>query len=257
MSHSSQKTPAELLSTPIQFVKGVGPDRAELLQRLELKTARDVLYFFPRSYEDTSELRSIAMLEEDQPVSVCGTGEEVDLRNTGPGRSMLGVLIREGNLFLRAVYFNQPFMRQKFFQGARVLLSGTPKMRGFRWEMTHPKVAAMGQEETPPPGRILPIYSLTEGVSQPQMRKIVQGVVENYGQLVDEVLPDDFLDDHRLWPIRAALPQIHIPSNPESLVQARRRFVYQELLILQLALAYRRLKRELACDVLRRYRSRH
>lgn len=243
MSQSSHKSSIEQLSTPVQFLKGVGPDRAELLHRLELKNARDILFFFPRDYEDMSELRSISELEEEQPVSVCGVVEEIELRNLSPGRSMLGVLIREGNQFLRAVWFNQPYMRQKFYQGNRVLLSGTPRMKGFRWEMMHPKVAQMGQEEAPPLGRILPVYPLTEGISQPQMRRIVQGVVEGFAQLLEEVMPENFLDEHRLWPIRAALPQIHIPSDPESLVQARRRFVYQELLVLQLALAFRRVKR--------------
>src|SRR3970040_2002259 len=95
------------LTTPIQFVKGVGPHRAELLKKLELQTARDVLFFFPRDYRDMSELRTIAELEEDRPLSLVGQVEEVDLRNTGPGKCVLGALIRQENQFLRAIWFNQ------------------------------------------------------------------------------------------------------------------------------------------------------
>jgi ATP-dependent DNA helicase RecG len=240
MAKAHEKTPGELLATPVQFLKGVGPVRAELLERLELRTAADVLFFFPRDYQDMSELRSIAALEEDRLVSVCGVVEEADLRDTGQGRSVVGVLIREGNYYLRALWFNQPYMRQKFRPGQRVLLAGTAKMNGGRWEMAHPKVEYLGEGAEPPAGRILPVYSLTEGLNQNQMRRIVESVVEQCTPAVPEAFPDEFLDAHRLWPIHAALPQIHNPSSKDALEQARRRFIFQELFVLQLALALRK-----------------
>src|SRR5437016_5588560 len=100
------KSPVELLATPVTYIKGVGPARAELLQRLRLFTARDVLFFFPRDYQDLTDMRSIADLEEDKLLSVRGVIEEVELRSTGVGRSMLGVLIRQDRLYLRALWFN-------------------------------------------------------------------------------------------------------------------------------------------------------
>src|SRR5688572_2207448 len=102
----------------------------------------------------------------------------------------------------------------------------------------------LADDEDAPAGRVLPVYSLTEGVNQTQMRRIVAGIVESHAALVDDVLPDDFLDTHQLWPIRAALPQIHLPNDRASLEQAQRRFIYQELLVLQLALAIRRWRLE-------------
>ena len=72
------KSPAELLATPVQFLKGVGPQRAEALLRLELQTARDVLFFFPRTYEDLTDLRTVQQLEEDKLQSVCGVVEDVE-----------------------------------------------------------------------------------------------------------------------------------------------------------------------------------
>src|SRR5438046_2427294 len=112
-----ERSPAELLATPVQFLKGVGPQRAELLANLGLYYASDVLFQFPRDYEDLSDLRTIVNLEEDKPVSVRGTVEEVDLRETGPGRSLLGVLVRQGPDHLRAVWFNSPYMQQQFRPG--------------------------------------------------------------------------------------------------------------------------------------------
>src|SRR5688500_10406721 len=185
MSSLPQKSPAELLAAPVQFAKGVGPQRAELLEKLDLRTVRDVLFFFPRDYQDMSDLRSIAELQENQPASVCGVVEEIDMRNTGTGRSVLGVLIRDDSSYLRALWFNQPYMRKNFTQGKRVLLAGSPRMNGLRWEMAHPSVELLGDGDEVPSGRILPVYPLTEGINQSQMRRIVQGIVETHTELVD------------------------------------------------------------------------
>src|SRR5262245_36530888 len=240
MSMGQQKAPAELLRTPVQYLKGVGPQRAELLAKLDLHYAADLLFFFPRAYQDMSELRDIDQLEEKRLASVVGVIEEVDLRNIGPGKSMLGMLLKQGTRYLRCVWFNQPWMRDKLAVGRRILVSGEPKQEGLRWEMIHPRLELLADDEDAPAGRILPVYSLTEGVNQTQMRRIISGVVESHAVLVDDVLPEDFLDAHHLWPIRAALPQIHAPNDEASLEQAKRRFIYQELLVLQLALAIRK-----------------
>ncbi len=240
MTGNPAPTSAERLRTPAQFIKGVGPQRAPLLEKLGLKKARDILFFFPRDYQDMSQLCDIASLEADQPCSVCGVVEEIDLRNIGTGRTMLGVLVRQDTSYLRAIWFNQPFMRQKFQQGARVLLSGVPKISGGRWEMTHPRLENLNETEQAPAGKVLPVYPLTDGVNQSQMRRIVQGVVEEYLDDLQEVFPEDFLESHSVWGIHEALPEIHAPASIESLARARERFIYQELLVLQLALAIRK-----------------
>jgi len=234
-----QKTPAELLATPVQYLKGVGPQRGELLAKLELHYAQDVLFYFPRDYEDLSDLRAIADLEEDKPVSVRGEVEEVDLRETGSGRSMLGVLVRQGNDHLRAIWFNMPYLHQQFRAGQQVLLFGKARLRGFRWEMTHPRVQHVDEDEETPQG-LLPVYPLTEGLSQQQMRRIARSVLESCVSAVDEVFPQEFLAKHNLAPIHEALLAIHFPASRAALDRARIRLVYQELLVLQLALALRR-----------------
>ncbi|MBI2481270.1 MAG: DEAD/DEAH box helicase, partial [Planctomycetia bacterium] len=245
MSASADKSPSEQLLTPVQYLKGVGPQRAELLERLGLRRAVDLLFFFPRSYQDMSELREVQQLEENVPVSVCGVVEEIDERNTGTGRSMLGVLIRQETQYLRSLWFNQPHMRQKFAVGQRVLLSGKPRLNGLRWEMTHPRVEVLAPGQAPPSGRILPTYALTEGLAQPAMRRIVGGIADLYSDFVEEVFRSSFLDEKKLLPIAEALRQIHAPSDNEYLEQARRRFIYQELFFMQLALGMRRRKLQL------------
>lgn len=237
---SAEQTPAQRLGTPVQFLPGVGPARGKQLQRLGLNYARDMLFFFPRDYQDMSALRSIDSLESNEPASICGVVEEIDLRNTGVGRTMLGVLIRQETRYLRALWFNQPFMRDKFKVGTRVMLSGTPKAKGMRWEMSHPRLELLAAGDEPPAGKILPVYPLTDGINQGLMRRIVHGTLAAYLDGLDEVFPDEFLAQHQLPGIHETLRQVHQPTERKHLERARHRLIFQELLVMQLALAQRR-----------------
>jgi len=231
------------LTTPIQFVKGVGPQLAPLLERLELRTASDLLFCFPRDYHDASRLLAIPDLQEDEPASVCGVVEEIDMQNTGTGKTLLGVLIRQDRWYLRALWFNQPYMRERFRRGHRVLLSGTPRFNGGRWEMVHPRVELLEGDRQPTSGSILPLYPLTEGLKQSHLRRVIGLAVDSYASCLEEVFPAAYLDAHGLLPIQTAVQEIHAPRDTASLAQARRRFIYQELLVLQLALALRKQQR--------------
>lgn len=237
---ASEPTAAQRLGTPVQFLGGVGPQRAELFQRLGLNTVRDLLFFFPRSYEDLTDRREVIDLEQGKLQTVLGEVEDIDMRNTGPGRCVLGVLVRAGTNYLRGLWFNQPFMRERFALGQRVMFSGKPKQNGLMWEMSHPRVVWLEAEEEAPEARILPVYPLTEGLPQWRVRKVVGQAVEAHVGLLDEVFPAEYLEAHDLWPLERALVEIHAPTDAESLERARRRLIYQELLILQLALAIRR-----------------
>jgi ATP-dependent DNA helicase RecG len=210
------------------------------LERLGLRTARDVLFFFPRDYQDLTDFRTIAALEEGTLSTVRGVVEETDLRAGETGRSVVGVLIRDGTQYLRALWFNQPFMREKFRAGQHVVLSGKPTMKAFRWEMAHPRVQWVSAEDETPAGRLLPMYSLTEGLRQGDVRRITQAALDANLDALDEVFPPAFLAGHNLLPLADALREIHFPASHDRLEKAKRRFIYQELLVLQLALALRR-----------------
>ena len=226
------------LQTPAQFLKGVGPQRAEILFKLGLKTAQDVIFFLPRDYHDLSELTVIRELQNGRTHRVVGTVAEVDLRDLGAGRSMLGVLVKQDQEYIRALWFNQPFLRRQFRPEQRLVLTGAVKLKGMRWEMTHPSVEFLANEELPEAG-LQPIYKLTEGISQFQMRKLISQNVEKYAAAVEEVFPERLRKQFDLLTIADALRRIHAPSNPEDLQTSRFRFAFQELFMMQLALALR------------------
>ena len=241
---AAEPTAAEQLATPVQFLKGVGPARAELLERLELRAARDLLFFLPRDYQDFSDQREVDQLEEGKLQTVRGVVEDVDFRGTSSGGCVLGVSIRAGAGQLRGLWFNQQFMRDRFQVGQRVVLSGRPKQEGLVWQMHHPRAETLDAGDEEPATKILPVYPLTEGLQQWQIRKIVRAALETYVPLLDEVFPDEYLQAHDLWPLQRALPQVHFPDDRAALDNARRRLVYQELFILQLALAVKRRRQQ-------------
>lgn len=229
------------LNVPALQVPGVNRSRNELLQKLGLRTAGDLLFNFPRDYQDLSDERLIAKLEEGQLQSVRGTVVEVAASGSGFGKTRCSILLRDPSGHLRATWFNQPFMRGKFADGQTVLLTAKPKLRGLMWEMSHPQVTWLANEEATSEGRqLLPVYSLTEGLSQFHMRRMVEGAVEKFATVPEEVFSTSLLAKYKLLPIAEALRAIHQPEDQESLDRARRRFVFQELFVLQLAVSIRR-----------------
>lgn len=229
------------LMTPVARLRGVNAERAELLRRLELRTASDLLFNFPRDYQDLSDERTIGDLEEDQLQSVRCTVQEVAVANQGFGKSRVAILVHDGTGHLRATWFNQPFMRSKFHEGQQLLLTAKPKMRGMMWEMSHPQVTWLADEENPLAGRkLLPVYSLTEGLSQFHLRRIIWNAVEDYADVPEEVFPEYLLRKYQLMGLADAIRGIHQPATQEELTRALRRFVFQELFVLQLALSTRK-----------------
>ena len=151
------------------------------------------------------------------------------------------MLVRQGNDYLRAMWFNQPFMREKFREGQHVLLSGKPRHKGGRWEMSHPRVTWLDGADDQPEMRLLPLYPLTEGLTQYQVRRMVGERARTLrpcsGRSVFRIT---CCKQYDLMPLAEALPAIHSPQDAEQLERARRRFVFQELFILQLAVVARR-----------------
>ena len=240
MAQPSDQTPEPSLTQPLQFLAGVGPHRAALLEKLGLRTAADLLFFFPRTYDDFTQQDAIETLESDQPANVMGVVSDIDQTVSSNGKHILYVLIRQGNQFLRAVWFNQSFMLRRFQTGQRVLFRGKPKLIGGRFQMNHPTVVWLDVDQTEDQAGLSPIYRLTDGISQRQIRAIVASAVEQFTDMVQEAFPQELRQQTEVCGIATAIRQIHAPKSQHEVDTARNRLVYQELFVLQLALAIRR-----------------
>jgi ATP-dependent DNA helicase RecG len=236
-------------TSPVQFLPGCGPARGEMLGRLGVATVRDLIFLFPRSYHDLTAISTIDTLAEGERASIVGVVEEVELHSRGMGHSVVGVLVRQDSLFLQALWFNQPFQQERFRVGQRVLVSGKPKFFSNRWQMTHPEVKTLDGAE-PPSGGLLPVYPLTQGLRQGALRKLIRAALDVCAGRIDDVFPKSFREEHDLAPIGWAIEQIHFPATLADVERARRRFVYQELFVMQLALAVRRAEALAAQDAM-------
>ena len=228
------------LATPLERLPGVGTARAEKLIRLELITASDALMHFPREYRDFSGAHSIADFREGEHASIAGDVTNVAARTTAGGRPLLTVLLACKDGHARAVWFNMPFMNRRFAAGMRVVIAGVPKKSGLIWEFSHPEVRWLTGEEQAHPSDWLAVYPLAEGVPQAVVRAAVQAAIAHAADLPAEAFPPDVLAAKSLLPIGDAFREIHCPSSRGMIDAARRRFVYQELFMLQLALRMHR-----------------
>jgi ATP-dependent DNA helicase RecG len=259
---SPQSAPPLEVGTPLQFIPGIGPQRVELFHKLGVRRAIDLLFLFPRSYQDIAPFQSITELEPGIRASVVGQIVDMDQRVSFEGRSSVGVLLAvDGGGYVRCVWYNQPFRRQQFLMGMRVIATGIAKSTGVSFEMRHPETTILAADQPLPDAKPIPVYPLTEGLQQRHVASAVAAVLEHLTDAIDEALPEsirlaanlpvDFVTSENLrgseaksFPpllgISQALRSIHQPTTVEEANEARHRFIFQELFVYQLALAMRR-----------------
>jgi len=228
---------------PVQYVRGVGPARAEELARLGVRTVRDLLLHLPRRYEDRTVILPLAALHPGEPATVRATIKKVEKVRT-PRRKMeiVRALLDDGTASAWAVWFNQPHLMKLLRPGLRVFLTGKVEREFGSLHLQSPEIEVLeeGEEETIHAGRIVPIYPLTGRLSQRQMRSIQRRVVEEWARAMPEVLPRKVRERLGLMPVSQAWRAIHFPSSLREQEEARRRLAFEELFLLQVAIALER-----------------
>ena len=234
------------LHSPVHLVPSIGMQRAHLFERLGIRRAIDLLFHFPRTYQESSECQSILELKEGLLATVVGTIVDMDSRFSLEGRSSVGALLAvDGGGYVRCVWYNQPFRRENHSIGQRLLARGVIRSSGVAYQMRHPEVTVLEPGESPPPPRPRPVYPLTEGLSQRQVSWAIESILP-LALDIEEALPSELrskaallmkLDADLLPTIQDALLWIHQPKDMPEAQVARARFIFQELFVLQLALA--------------------
>lgn len=253
MAHSSSSKPVgsssapasfgRSLDTEVKFVKGVGPRVMGILKKLNITTAKDLLYHFPRRYEDRTHFARIASLEHGETATICGVVLTADNVKTRGRLVLTKVVVDDGSGCIVLTWFNQQYRKEQFnkLRGREVVAYGTAQIGRWGVEIGSPEIEVCSDEtDSLSSLRIAPIYPLTEGIFQVHLRKIISGAVELYTELLEETLPEEFLDRLDLVDIQTAIRNIHFPESQESLLAARKRLVFEELFVLQLALAMRK-----------------
>jgi ATP-dependent DNA helicase RecG len=188
-----------------------------------------------------TDLRKIAELAEGALQTVEGEVVEIDGRRLADGRSIVSVVLSDGGRHcLEGVWFNQPYAARRFRYGQRVAFSGRVKWYRDHWQMTGPRVQLVDGSATGPTPGIVPVYPLTEDLRVDQLRPLLRRVVERFGRHVAEILPEELRQRHDFPEAPEALRAVHFPESLQAAQRGRQRFVYEEFLILQVALALRR-----------------
>lgn len=235
------------LSDKVEHLPGVGTLRATHLRKLGIRRAADLLFFFPRNYENVAAVQGADSFVENTRVSLVATVVEMAERVTQSGKHMLGVqTAAEGGVSVRLLWYNQPFRKNELRVGQRLLVTGVLRSTVLNWEMVQPTITPLVGDELPRNPEPLPVYPLTEGLKQSALRGMMRESLPGLIPLVEEALPAAVRERGEVPEIATALSHIHFPPTLEAAELARRRFKLQELLVLQLAIAMQRKARERA-----------
>ena len=241
----------DVLATPLQYLKGVGPRRAADFEHAGLHTVEDLLCRFPIRYEDRSRLQSIASLKPGHAASMAGRVLSSGLRSTRrPGFKIFEALIGDASGALRAVWLNQPFLRDVFAAGQHVVLFGAAEVRGGGGlQMTNPQYEIVEEEEgeTIHTGRIVPVYERTGVVTPKIQRRLVHDALERLPPELPDTLPDALRLRLGLPSRRAAFMAAHFPPSDVALedlnrfaTPAQRLLIFEEAFLFHLGVLARR-----------------
>ena len=223
------------LNKSVQFIKGVGEARAKLLNRLGIYELKDLITYYPRTYEDRSIPKKIEELVDGEEALIevmpVTRVSEVRIRRN---MTILKMNARDDTGVCQMTWFNQSYLKGMFKPGEYYKFYGKVSKKGNKVEMNSPVYDKA--EDTKNTGRIIPIYPTTFKLSQTTLRKIIENGLSEMNGKIDESLPEYLIDEYKLLDLNTAVKQIHFPDSFDDFNLARKRLVFEELLSMQLAL---------------------
>lgn len=224
------------LYSSVQYIKGVGPKRAKVLKKMGIENVRDLIYYFPRSYEDRGSFNKIKDCKNNEKanlkVKISGAPS---ISRPRRGMSIIKVPVSDGTGVAYLVWFNQNYILDSLKMGSIIKVSGKIKMKYGQIQMNSPAIEKDdGQNKRV--GRIIPIYPLTKGISNNEIMKIVENALNAVVNEVDDILPKDIVESLKLYSIQNALVNIHFPKTRSDYLKAKQRLALEEFLLLQLGL---------------------
>ena len=228
------------LTKKVDTLKGIGPKRADALKKLGIITLRDLLFYFPRTYTDLSDVKSLEDIFDGETAAVRGhIISEVKTKRAGQGGrlTITKFVVRSGSVEMSVTLFNQKFLADKLDRGCEYLFYGKIVKTGIFYEMKSPRIEPVEE------GVIQPVYSISEGIPQKMIRNSVRDVLNSYISSVEETLPKIVREKFGLLSLREALEKIHLPQEQADIENARRRFIYEELFLFRLGLSRSKIQR--------------
>lgn len=224
------------LNQDVQFVKGVGPNRAKLLNRLEIHTLKDLITYYPREYEDRSKATKIADVVDGEEVliqAVC-VSKMNEIRTRRKNMTLYKLIVRDDTASAILTWYNQSYLKSRFHLGETYSFFGKVTKKNGTVEMLSPTFDDEGKTKNT--GKIIPLYPLTYQLSQNTIRQIIENGLHMAKGYLRETLPENIVKEYHLLGFEEATNKIHFPENFDEFELARKRLVFEELLSMQLAL---------------------
>ncbi|MBU1878448.1 MAG: ATP-dependent DNA helicase RecG, partial [Chloroflexi bacterium] len=225
--------------SPVTVIKGVSDTMSKRLERLDVRTVGDLLYLFPRRYDDFSHLKTINQLVPGEEVTIVGTVWEVNTRRTRSGIPITTVTLSDETGMLQATWFNQPYLARQIQRARQIVISGKVDLYLGRFTFQSPVWEPL-EKDLIHTARIVPVYPLTEGIGARWMRRTVKNALDRWAGAVTDYLPAYLRHRQDLMDLPVALGQMHFPDDQASLALARRRLAFDEFLLIQLGVLRRR-----------------
>ncbi|MFF2484109.1 ATP-dependent DNA helicase RecG [Paenibacillus sp. NPDC058071] len=227
----------------VRQIKGVSAPKEQELHAFGVHSVADLLDYFPYRYEDY-RIRSLAEVKDGEKVTVQGIVRGAGiLQRYGRSKSRLTCKIEVDHMLVTAVWFNRHFLQNQLTAGREIMLTG--KWEQHRLQMTVSESEFADKASGVKSDTLQPVYSVGGGITQPWMRKTIAQALVQFGTMIEEVLPHELTERHKLMPRREAVQLIHQPGDVREGQEARRRMVYEELFLFQLKLqAYRAVNRK-------------
>jgi ATP-dependent DNA helicase RecG len=230
------------VSMPVQYVKGVGPARAEIFARLGVKTVGDLLEYFPRDWNFVPEIVKIKQLQPGRDAAVIGLVESTDYQGYRR-QPLFEVIISDATGICRIIWFHGGYLRNQLSPGQVIMASGKVTVYKHQVQLTNPKFVLLDDEHQRSADYFSGgVYPACRGMSSGQIKKIIANVRQAADKLVPEFYDRSFLKKANLISRKDAFKWIHLPPDKRKLAQAKRRLKYDELFLMQVGLALRRYK---------------
>ncbi len=222
------------LASPLLSIPSVGPSKSKTFEKIGILTLEDLLYYFPRKYEDFRDLKTINQLNYGDKTTVIGSVKNIYFRKTRKANfNITELILNDGTANLRVVFFNQPYLAKKFKTDDLIAVSGEVDTYQGRLMMNNPLWEKANQEDFFP-NRIIPIYKLTKNLTQAFIQKSISQTVKVWASRLNDYLPDSIIKSAQLMELPRAITSIHLPENFEELEKARERFSFDEIFFLQI-----------------------
>ena len=209
------------------------------LRSLGVKSLYDLFYYFPRSYDDRTNIMKINELRGDEYVVLKASLMKIVAPPTHSGVKMVKATATDGTGIIEIVWFQMPYLRKTLKLGEEYIFIGQVK-RGYVFQMVNPEFKLSSNQRKISEGEILPIYSTSKELPQNSFRRLVKEAVKSKKQLFLENIPDSILKKYKILGREEALTDIHFPKNSKSIEEAKRRFAIEELLVLEMGILRKR-----------------